>query len=59
MSFAALEPDIYETVSFRPRESAHWLPIGIAILLYSIYHGIGTWRAWRTLSKSEGSSHAA
>lgn len=43
-----LEPEQYESISFRPRESLHWLPIGIALLLYTVYHVFGTWRAWRT-----------
>jgi Ca-activated chloride channel family protein len=42
-----LEPEMYESISFRPRESLHWLPICIALLLYTVYHGFGTWRSWR------------
>ncbi len=42
-----LEPELYESISFRPRESLHWLPICIALLLYTVYHGLGTWRTWR------------
>jgi Ca-activated chloride channel family protein len=38
---------VSESISFRPRQSLHWLPIGIALLLYTVYHGLGTWRAWR------------
>ena len=43
-----LEPEQYESISFRPRESLHWLPLGIALLLYTVYHLFGTWRAWRS-----------
>jgi Ca-activated chloride channel family protein len=42
-----LEPELYESISFRPRESLHWLPICVALLLYTVYHGLGTWRTWR------------
>ncbi len=37
-----LEPDLYETVSFRPRNSLHWAPLAVATLLYWIYF---TWVA--------------
>jgi Ca-activated chloride channel family protein len=43
-----LEPELYETISFRPRQSLHWAPLALALVLYSIYHAIGTWRAWRS-----------
>lgn len=46
-AIAELEPELFESISFRPRQSLHWLPIGIALLLYTVYHGLGTWRAWR------------
>ena len=45
----ALEPELYETISFRPRQSLHWVPVGAALVLYLIYHGAGAWRAWRRL----------
>jgi Ca-activated chloride channel family protein len=48
-TIAGLEPQLYETVSFRPRQSLHWLPIGIALVLYTLYHGCGTLRTWRSL----------
>ena len=50
-----LEPEMYESISFRPRESLHWLPICVALLLYTVYHGFGTWRSWREWS----ADHAA
>jgi Ca-activated chloride channel homolog len=52
-----LEPQLYETISFRPRQSLHWLPVCAALLLYTLYHSIGTWRVWRSLRRS-GSRHA-
>ncbi|GAB5452336.1 MAG: VWA domain-containing protein [Halioglobus sp.] len=52
-AIAELEPNLYETVSFRPRRSLHWLPVGVALLLYSVYHGLSTWRAWRSLGREE------
>ena len=42
-----LEPEMYESISFRPRESLHWLPICVAVLLYTVYHVIGIWRTRR------------
>jgi|TARA_R110002073_G_scaffold21183_1_gene75015 Ca-activated chloride channel family protein len=56
-TIAKLEPQLYETISFRPRQSLHWLPIGVALILYSLYHGAGTWRTWRSLHQ-EKKSHA-
>jgi Ca-activated chloride channel family protein len=43
-AIAELEPNLYETVSFRPRQSLHWLPISVALLMYVFYHAVGTWR---------------
>ena len=42
-----LEPELYETISFRPRQSLHWAPLGLALLLYTLYHGLAIWRAGR------------
>ena len=42
-----LEPEMYESISFRPRESLHWLPICVAVLLYTVYHVVGIWRTRR------------
>ena len=52
-AIAELEPSLYETVSYRPRSSLHWLPIGLALFLYSVYHGISTWRTWRRMRDRE------
>lgn len=40
-----LEPELYETISFRPKESLHWIPIGAALILYLVYHGIAAWQS--------------
>jgi Ca-activated chloride channel family protein len=40
-----MEPELYETLSFRPRQSLHYLPIGLALMLYLIYHSVTTWRS--------------
>ena len=56
-TISELEPQLYETISFRPRQSLHWLPLGVALILYTLYHGAGTWRTWRTL-RSTGARHA-
>lgn len=42
-----LEPELYETISFRPRESLHYLPIVFALTLFWIYHSLRAWRYWR------------
>lgn len=42
-----LEPELYETISFRPRQSLHWVPISLALSLYLLYHSFGAWRSWR------------
>ncbi|MCB1703512.1 MAG: VWA domain-containing protein [Halioglobus sp.] len=57
-AIAELEPEVYETISFRPRQSLHWLPIAVALLLYTLYHSVGTWRTWRALRRT-GTRHAA
>ncbi|MEH6589132.1 MAG: VWA domain-containing protein [Halioglobus sp.] len=42
-----MEPELYETLSFRPKQSLHYLPIGLALTLYLVYHGAATWRSRR------------
>ena len=51
-TIAELEPDLYETISFRPRQSLHWLPLGVALIFYTLYHGYRTWHAWRVLRRT-------
>ena len=46
-AIAELEPELYETISFRPRQSLHWAPVGLALTLYLLYHSLGAWRVWR------------
>ena len=43
-----LEPELYETVSFRPKQSLHWVPVAIAVGLYWLFHSWGAWRTWRS-----------
>jgi Ca-activated chloride channel family protein len=57
-TIAELEPELYETISFRPRQSLHWAPIGLAFVLYLIYHCIGAWQTWRSQGQG-GTSRAA
>jgi|TARA_B110000261_G_scaffold47485_1_gene55976 Ca-activated chloride channel family protein len=57
-TIAELEPDVYETISFRPRQSLHWLPLCVALIFYTLYHGYRTWHAWRVLRRTRD-SHAA
>ena len=56
-TIAELEPDLYETISFRPRQSLHWVPLGTALILYTLYHGYRAWQAWGVLRRTRG-SHA-
>lgn len=35
---SALEPSEYESLSFRPRTSLHYLPIALMLIVYSIFH---------------------
>ena len=44
-----LEPELYETISFRPHQSLHWVPVGAALGLYLCYHGVAAWQTWRRL----------
>jgi len=47
-----LEPELYETISFRPRHSLHWVPVSLAVTLFMIYHSLAAWRTWRRLQAS-------
>jgi Ca-activated chloride channel family protein len=40
LAIGELEPALYETLSFRPRRSLHSAPIGLALLLFWIYHSL-------------------
>jgi Ca-activated chloride channel family protein len=51
-----LEPELYESISFRPKESLHWVPVGLAMVLYSLYH---LWRILATRGPSRKGFHAA
>ena len=48
LTIGELEPELYESISFRPRESLHWLPMVLITLLYLFYHGYNAWRVRRT-----------
>jgi Ca-activated chloride channel homolog len=50
-----LEPELYETISYRPRQSLHWVPVGLAVALYVVYHSVAAWRS----SRRPGPGHAA
>ncbi len=39
LTIAGLEPELYDTVSFRPRHSLHWAPVALASICYGLYHG--------------------
>ncbi len=43
-AIAALEPELYETLSFRPRQSLHFAPIAVATLLFMFFHALRAWR---------------
>jgi len=54
-TIAKLEPALYETVSFRPRHSLHWVPIALASLLYGAYHGWAALLTWRRIRSADAS----
>ena len=37
-AIASLEPELYETISFRPRYSLHHIPVALVLLYYGLYH---------------------
>ncbi|MEP5569427.1 MAG: VWA domain-containing protein [Halioglobus sp.] len=39
ITIGELEPELYETISFRPRQSLHWVPMALVSTLYLLYHG--------------------
>ena len=39
LTIGELEPELYETISFRPRRSLHWAPVVLVSILYLLYHG--------------------
>ncbi len=41
-----LEPELYETISFRPRQSLHWVPVALAISLYLLYFSWMGFSGW-------------
>ncbi len=49
LAIGELEPELYETISFRPRQSLHWVPVSVALSLYLVYHSLGAWRTWRRM----------
>jgi Ca-activated chloride channel family protein len=42
-----LEPELYETISFRPRQSLHWVPLALVSILYLLYHCSMALFSWR------------
>lgn len=45
-AIAELEPELYESVSFRPKQSLHWLPIALSLVLYLLYHSVNAVLDW-------------
>jgi Ca-activated chloride channel family protein len=46
---AELEPELYETVSFRPRQSLHWVPVAVAVLAYWLFRSWSAFSTWRRM----------
>jgi len=44
---AALEPELYETLSYRPRYSVHHYPVMVITTGYLVFFMLMTWLAWR------------
>mgnify|MGYP001819188171 FL=1 len=38
LTIGELEPELYESISFRPRQSLHWAPMLLVMVLYMLYH---------------------
>ena len=47
-AIAELEPELYETTSFRPRYSMHYLPLALAMFFYTLYHAGTSWLSGRS-----------
>ena len=60
-AIAALEPELYETISFSPKQSLHWAPVALALILYLLYHGAAVWLALRRsgATPAKAGNHAA
>lgn len=52
LAIGELEPELYETVSFRPRQSLHWVPLALVALAYLLYHGYQALRILRSKDKT-------
>jgi Ca-activated chloride channel homolog len=48
-----LEPALYETISFRPRHSLHWVPVALVSIGYGLYHAGVVVLARRRLREGE------
>lgn len=44
---ASLEPQLFETNSFRPRYSLHHIPLALVMIYYSLYHALASWMSRR------------
>lgn len=55
LTIGELEPELYESTSFRPRQSLHWAPIALLLVLYLLYHSYNALLS----SRARKSSHAA
>ncbi len=58
-AIAELEPELYESVSFRPKRDLHWLPVAVAAILYLLYHGWALWGSTHRLRREDSRAHAA
>jgi Ca-activated chloride channel family protein len=56
---ATLEPELYESTSFRPRQSVHYIPVATAVLLYLVYHLIAAALSYRIAKSRAGESDYA
>lgn len=57
-TIAKLEPNVYETISYQTRQSLHWLPPAVGLLLFTIYHLLSAWRFYR-LQGLQAKSHVS
>ena len=47
ITIGELEPELYESISFRPKQSMHWVPLVIVTLLYLLYHSYNLLRTYQ------------
>jgi len=53
-----LEPELYESISYRPKRSMHWAPIAVSLSLYTLYHLLCLIRSSHRINKHSEDANA-